>query len=145
VPLNSANADKWEFADADYTFETFLGQDAIVLKKGLVLVKDSAVFVNRTIEFDIIYEKAYDLAIEKDFGGGAFRAQSLTEYEVVHSRDNNFGTTYGLHYFPIYDGQKETVPFEKDLNLVTNLVNFRTFYSYGFFHFKIIIATHIIY
>lgn len=23
----------------------------------------------------------------------------------MHSRDNNFGTTYGLHYFPVYDGQ----------------------------------------
>ncbi len=105
VPLNQENADQWEFADADYTFETFLGQDAIVLKQGLVLVKDSEAFVNGTVEFDIIYEKAYDPTIEKAFGGGVFRAQSFSEYEVVHSRDNVFGSRYGLHYFPVYNGK----------------------------------------
>ena len=105
IPLNAENEDKWEFADATYTFETYLGQEALILEKGLVLAKDSDGFVNGTVEFDIVYDRAYDPDIEKGFGGVAFRAHSLTEYQVVHSRDNNFGTTYGLHYFPIYDGQ----------------------------------------
>ncbi|MCV6638213.1 hypothetical protein [Candidatus Albibeggiatoa sp. nov. NOAA] len=105
IPMNAENEDKWEFADATYKFETYLGQEALVLEKGLVLAKGTEGFVNGTVEFDIIYERAYDPEIEKGFGGIAFRAHTLTEYQVVHSRDNNFGTTYGLHYFPIYDGQ----------------------------------------
>ncbi|MEK7991719.1 MAG: hypothetical protein VSS52_011985 [Thiotrichaceae bacterium] len=105
IPLNAENEDKWEFADAIYTFENYLGQDAIILEEGLVLVKGSDSFVNGTVEFDIIFDRAYDPAIEKAFGGVAFRAHSQTEFQVIRSRDNKFSTTYGLHYFPTYDGQ----------------------------------------
>jgi hypothetical protein len=104
VPFDS---DRWQFtADSEYSLEDFTDTNgvtysAIKMIKALGFVTD-ANFTNGTVEFDTVFDvNASD--VYKDETGLLFRAQDQDNYELVHFRDYEFGTPYGLHYMPVND------------------------------------------
>ncbi len=104
VPLGS---DQWSFtADSTYSFEDYTDTEgttypAINMVKTLGFVKN-ANFTNGTIEFDTVFS-ADSSESKKDETGLIWRAQSEGDYELMHFRDYEFGTPYGMHYMPVND------------------------------------------
>lgn len=104
VPFDS---DSWEFtADSEYSLEDLTDSKgvtypAIKMVKALGFVKDSN-FTHGTIEFDAYFSPEASSA-KRDESGVLWRAQDQTNYELMHFRDYEFDTPYGLHYMPVND------------------------------------------
>ncbi|WP_353571557.1 hypothetical protein [Candidatus Albibeggiatoa sp. nov. BB20] len=104
VPFDS---DSWEFtADSEYSLEDFtdtkgVTYPAIKMVKALGFVKD-ADFTHGTIEFDVLFSLEASSS-KRDEQGLVWRAQDQQNYELMHFRDYEFGTPYGLHYMPVND------------------------------------------
>jgi hypothetical protein len=94
IPFSS---DRWEIKARENRVEQYLGRDALKLKGGQAIVKNSK-FENGTIEFDIAFSEA------RGFMGGAWRWQDAGNYEEFYMRPHQSGLPDANQYQPVFNG-----------------------------------------
>lgn len=95
VPLT---LDRWDTVGANFTTETYLGKESILLKSGAILVKD-ADLRDGTIEAEISFPE------QRSFPGFAFRVQDLNNFENFYVRPHQSGNPDASQYTPVFNGQ----------------------------------------
>lgn len=90
--------DWWDIVGVNFTTETYLGKESILLKSGFISVKDSDLR-DGTIEADISFPQL------RSFPGFAFRMQDMNNFENFYVRPHQSGNPDATQYTPIFNGQ----------------------------------------
>jgi hypothetical protein len=90
--------DRWDTVGVNFTTETYLGKECILLKAGFISVKD-AELRDGTIEADISFPQ------QRSFPGFAFRIQDKDNFENFYVRPHQSGNPDATQYTPIFNGQ----------------------------------------
>jgi len=90
--------DRWDTVGVNFTTETYLGKECILLKSGFISVKD-AELRDGTIEADISFHQ------QRSFPGFAFRIQDLNNFENFYVRPHQSGNPDATQYTPVFNGQ----------------------------------------
>lgn len=94
VPFNTTY---WDVGNSDMEFETYMGQESVLLKSGSISVKDVA-FIDGTIEVDINFPDA------RFFPGVFFRKTGPGNLESFYIRPHQSGNPDATQYTPIFNG-----------------------------------------
>ena len=90
--------DRWDTVGVNFTTETYLGKECILLKAGFISVKD-AELRDGTIEADISFPQ------QRSFPGFAFRIQDKDNFENFYVRPHQSGNPDVTQYTPVFNGQ----------------------------------------
>jgi len=90
--------DRWDTVGVNFTTETYLGKECILLKAGFISVKD-AELRDGTIEADISFPQ------QRSFPGFAFRIQDQNNFENFYVRPHQSGNPDATQYTPVFNGQ----------------------------------------
>jgi len=94
IPFNSP---EWEFSAREHKIASYFGKEAIFLKDGAALLKDSA-FLNGIIEFDIA------VSGERGFMGTLWRIQDDKNAEEFYIRPHQSAKPDANQYSPVFNG-----------------------------------------
>lgn len=94
VPFTSGN---WNFGDAQFVIENYMGRESIHLTGGNISVADVE-FLDGTIEVDINFPEA------RFFPGIFFRMQDEGNYENFYVRPHQSGNPDATQYTPVFNG-----------------------------------------
>ncbi len=120
----------------DYTFDKYLGQKALLLKRKIDNYKSASIaypkgleFKDGTIEFDAAWpgEKG-------GFVGIAFRIRDAHHYEVVYFRPESSGTINAIQYMPEKKQEFNWWNYEADKYQAKAMLPL-----HGWFHVKVIV------
>lgn len=87
----------WSVAGGEAKVERYLGQDAVRLRNGAIVLPD-AKFENGSIEFDVATTG------HRSFIGVAFRIDDDNSYEDFYLRPHNSGHFDAVQYTPVFNG-----------------------------------------
>ncbi|NER13588.1 hypothetical protein GWK08_09080 [Leptobacterium flavescens] len=120
IPLDTTH---WQITSRSYIFENLKGKDAIYMRGGLAVLKDST-FLNGTIEFDVY------LTERRGFPGIRFRAVDQGNMESFYIRAHLPGkpdanqaapVINGITPWQFYFGPKYSFPYEYKYNDWTHI------------------------
>lgn len=93
IPFDS---DRWEITANQSKIENYLGQQSLLLKGGLAIIKDSE-FTDGIIEYDVALDQ------ERGFMGVVWRLQDLENYEKFYMRSHQSGNPDANQYTPVFN------------------------------------------
>jgi len=90
--------EQWDTVGVNFTTETYMGKESILLKSGFISVKN-ADLRDGTIEADISFPQ------QRSFPGFAFRMQDNNNFENFYVRPHQSGNPDAMQYTPVFNGQ----------------------------------------
>lgn len=90
--------DRWDTVGVNFTTETYMGKECILLKSGAITVK-GVELKDGIIEADISFPQ------QRSFPGFAFRLQDYNNFENFYVRPHQSGNPDATQYTPVFNGQ----------------------------------------